>query len=224
VHERGAPHLADPTRLVASTARTYGEDRMLRFFGVTEPVAPGAIRPLQDGEPIRLGDRSLEVLYTPGHASHHVAFHDPDSGAVFTGEAVGSHLPWVDVYRPALPPPEVDLDAAFASIELIASRASRLLTSHFGPIEDAAEGCGRAADRIHAWASTVERAMREGGDVDAITATLRDQAAAEHLEDAGVPIDPSRYDPLGSVRMNAVGLERYWRKRWEREAETPQPS
>ena len=66
--------------------------------------------------------------------------------------------------------------------------------------------------------------MRDGADIDTITATLREQAAAEHLADAGMEIDPSRYDPLGSVRMNAVGLERYWRKRWERDAETPQPS
>jgi glyoxylase-like metal-dependent hydrolase (beta-lactamase superfamily II) len=197
---------------------------MLRFFGVTEPVVPEAIRIVEDGDPIPLGERALEVLYTPGHASHHVALLDPDSGAVFTGEAVGSHLPWVDVYRPAFPPPEVDVDAALISIDAIASRATRLLTSHFGPIEDAAEGCERAADRIRAWASTVERAMRESADIDAITATLREQAAAEHLADAGVRIDPSRYDPLGSIRMNAVGLERYWRKRWEREAEIAQPS
>jgi glyoxylase-like metal-dependent hydrolase (beta-lactamase superfamily II) len=224
VHERGAPHLSDPARLVASTARTYGEERMLRFFGVTEPVAPEAIRTVVDGDRIRLGDRALEVLYTPGHASHHIALHDESSGAVFTGEAVGSHLPWVDVYRPALPPPEVDLEAAFASIDIIASRASRLLTSHFGPIEDAAEGCERAANRIRAWATTVASAMRDGADVDAIAATLREQAAAEHLADAGAPIDPSRYDPLGSIRMNALGLERYWRKRWEREAEEAQPS
>jgi glyoxylase-like metal-dependent hydrolase (beta-lactamase superfamily II) len=224
VHERGAPHLADPTRLVASTARTYGEERMVRFFGVTEPVAPEVIRIVEDGDLIRLGDHSLDVLHTPGHASHHVALVDPDSGAVFTGEAVGSHLPWVDVYRPALPPPEVDVDAALTSIGVIASRASRLLTSHFGPIEDAGEGCERAANRIRAWASTVERSMREGADIGAITATLQEQAAVEHLADAGVEIDPSRYDPLGSVRMNAMGLERYWRKRWEREAETAQPS
>ena len=222
VHERGAPHLADPTRLVASTARTYGEDRMRALFGTTLPVDADRIRTVRDGDTIALGGRSLEVLHTPGHASHHVALVDSRTGGVFTGEAVGSHLPWVDVYRPALPPPEVDVEAAIESIERIAGRASILLTSHFGPVADAADGCGRAADRIRAWSETVRRVSAGTADVDAIAAVLREQAAAEHLEDAGVPIDLARYDALGSIRMNAAGLERYWRKR--REAEGGQAS
>jgi glyoxylase-like metal-dependent hydrolase (beta-lactamase superfamily II) len=219
VHERGAVHLADPERLVASTARTYGEDRMRAFFGTTLPVDPGRIRTVVDADAIGLGDRSLEVLYTPGHASHHVAFADSATGAVFTGEAIGSHLPWVDVYRPALPPPEVDVEAALASIDRIRARAGAgsLMTSHFGPIGDASEGCDRAASRIRAWSETVRRLSAHTGDIDRIAATLRGQAAAEHLEDAGVPIDFARYDAIGSIRMNAAGLERYWRKRRERE-------
>jgi glyoxylase-like metal-dependent hydrolase (beta-lactamase superfamily II) len=218
VHERGAIHLADPRRLEASTARTYGEDRMRALFGTTLPVDPERIRSLGEEDAIELGDRSLDVLYTPGHASHHVAFADSATGAVFTGEAIGSHLPWVDVYRPALPPPEVDVEAALASIERIRARAGSLLTSHFGPIADASEGCDRAAARIRAWSETVRLLSADGTDVDRIAAALREQASAEHLADAGVPIDLARYDALGSIRMNAAGLERYWRKRREREA------
>jgi glyoxylase-like metal-dependent hydrolase (beta-lactamase superfamily II) len=224
VHERGAPHLADPERLVASTARTYGLERMRRFFGDTLPVDPGRIRAVTDGDRIELGGRTLEVLHTPGHASHHVALADDATGAVFTGEAIGSHLPWVDVYRPALPPPEVDVEAALASIGRIAARARTLLTSHFGPIADAAEGCERAADRIRTWADCVRRTLASTDDLDAITCELRSLAAAQHLDDAGVPIDLSRYDALGSIRMNAAGLTRYWKKRWEREAEGQLPS
>jgi glyoxylase-like metal-dependent hydrolase (beta-lactamase superfamily II) len=224
VHERGAPHLADPARLVASTARTYGEDRMLTFFGETRPVDPARIRTVVDGDVVPLGARALEVLHTPGHASHHVALADTATGVVFTGEAIGSHLPWVDVYRPALPPPEVDVDLALASVERIRARATQLMTSHFGPISDAAEGCDRAAARIRAWSDTVRRLSEETDDVDRIAEVLQKQAAAEHLEDAGVPIDRARYDALGSVRMNAAGLERYWRKRREREAAGGQAS
>ena len=226
VHERGAAHLADPRRLVASTARTYGEDRMRAFFGRTLPVAPERIRSLGEGDAIELGDRSLEVLYTPGHASHHVAFADSATGAVFTGEAIGSYLPWVDVYRPALPPPEVDVEAALASIERIRSRADSLLTSHFGPIGDVSEGCDRAASRIRAWSETVRLLSIDDSDLDRIAAALRAQASAEHGADAGAPIDLTRYDALGSIGMNAAGLERYWRKRREREAadQAAQPS
>jgi glyoxylase-like metal-dependent hydrolase (beta-lactamase superfamily II) len=218
VHERGAPHLVQPDRLVASTARTYGEDRMRALFGTTIAVEADRIVTVADGDAIDLGDRRLDVLATPGHAAHHVALADGATGAVFTGEAVGSHLPWVDVYRPALPPPEVDVEAALASVARIRDRAQMLLTSHFGPIDDAAEGCDRAAARIRAWSETVRRISAGTGDVDVIAAALRELAAAEHVADAGEPIDLARYDALGSIRMNAAGLERYWRKRREAEA------
>jgi len=221
VHERGAPHLADPSRLVASTVRTYGEERMRAHFGDTEPVDESRIRVVDDGDRIPLGDRALDVLYTPGHASHHVALHDDSTGALFTGEAIGSHLPWADCYRPALPPPEVDVEAALASIDAIGARgASALMTSHFGPVEDAEEGCQRAAARIVAWSDAVRRRLDtdpEAGLED-LTEMLRGVAAADHLADAGVPIDLERYDAIGSIRMNAAGLARYWRKRREAEA------
>jgi glyoxylase-like metal-dependent hydrolase (beta-lactamase superfamily II) len=215
VHELGAAHLRDPGRLVASTARTYGAERMLALFGTTIPVAEDRIRTVADGDAIALGSRILDVLHTPGHASHHVALADRSTGGVFTGEAVGSHLPWVDVYRPALPPPEVDVEAALHSVDRIRARATMLMTSHYGPIADAALGCDRAAERIRAWSETVRRLSAGTPDVDVIAAALREQAAVEHLADAGEPIDPARYDALGSIRMNAAGLERYWRKRRE---------
>jgi glyoxylase-like metal-dependent hydrolase (beta-lactamase superfamily II) len=219
-HERGAPHLADPTRLVASTARTYGEERMRELYGETLPVPPERLRAVSDGDRISLGDRALSALYTPGHASHHIALQDARSGAVFTGEAVGSHLPWADAYRPALPPPEVDVEAALTSIGSICARhPSALLTSHFGRIDDADEGCERAADRIRAWAEAVRRRLEADPDVDVdeLTEILRDQASREFLADSGSRIDLARYDAIGSIRMNAQGLQRYWRKRWERE-------
>ena len=78
--------------------------------------APGSARSATATGSRSATDR-LDVLHTPGHASHHVALHDDATGALFTGEAIGSHLPWADAYRPALPPPEVDVEAALASIE-----------------------------------------------------------------------------------------------------------
>lgn len=227
VHERGAPHLADPTRLVASTARTYGEDRMRAFFGDTAPVTQDRIRIVGDGDRIPLGDRSLDVLHTPGHASHHLAMQDDLTGALFTGEAIGSVLPWADCFRPALPPPEVDVEAALASIEKIrARRAPSLMTSHFGPVADAGEGCDRAAARIVEWSDTVRRHLDRDPDspIDDVAAELGAVAAADHLADAGVPIDLTRYDAIGSIRMNATGLARYWRKRREGEVAPPDPS
>lgn len=228
VHERGAPHLADPARLVSSTARTFGEERMQRLFGDPLPVPSDRLRAVADGDVVDLGDRSLEVVHTPGHASHHISIRDPDGGAVFTGEAIGCHLPWADCYRPALPPPEVDIEAALASIARIrAFDPTILLTSHFGPVP-AIEGCERASERVRSWAEAA-RDVLEGdpeADVDLVAERLRRRAQDDFLADAGrtpTEEDLAAYDVLGSIGTNARGLARYWRKRWEAEG-APEPS
>src|SRR6266511_5569642 len=88
VHQRGAPHLAEPEKLVASATRVYGRERLQRLFGPVDPAPSDRIRAVNEGDTIRLGTRSLEVLYTPGHASHHVSLVDSLSGALFTGDAL----------------------------------------------------------------------------------------------------------------------------------------
>ena len=220
-HERGVPHLADPTRLVASTARTYGDDLMRSFFGETLPVPSDRLRSVVDGDAMTLGARTIDVVGTPGHASHHIALHDERTGALFTGEAIGSYLPWGPAFRPALPPPEVDVEAALGSIERIRSRhAPSLLTSHFGPVPDPEEACDAAAARITSWAATVRAVLERhpGAGAEEVGTELRSLAATEFESEAGRPIELARYDAIGSIAMNAAGLTRYWRKRWEREA------
>jgi glyoxylase-like metal-dependent hydrolase (beta-lactamase superfamily II) len=220
VHERGASHLADPSRLIASTARTYGEARMRAFYGETRACDADRLSPVADGDGVPLGARTLDVIHTPGHASHHVALHDSTSGAMFTGEAIGSHLPWADCYRPALPPPEADVDLAVASIERMRQRRpTALLTSHFGPVADPDEGFERGRERILTWSASVrERIQRSPRtSIDELERRLLEQARSEYEADSGRPFDRERYDAIGSIRMNAEGLARYWRKRWERE-------
>lgn len=226
VHEVGAPHLVDPSRLVASTARTYGEQRMLAFYGVTLPVPGERIRSVTDGDRIDLGDRTLSVLHTPGHASHHVALMDEQSGAMFTGEAIGSHLPWARCFRPALPPPEVDVEAALASIHRMRERGpTLLLTSHFGPVQPD-EGFARGAERIGAWSDTVHTHLLADPacEADDLVPILTNQARDEYERDSGAPFDLARYDAIGSIRMNAQGLVRYWRKRREAENARSDPA
>jgi glyoxylase-like metal-dependent hydrolase (beta-lactamase superfamily II) len=226
VHEIGARHLVDPERLVASTARTYGADRMHALYGTMVPSPPHRVRSITAGERIGLGDRSLTVVHTPGHASHHVALHDDRSGSMWTGEAVGSYLPWADCYRPALPPPDVDVDRALASIAAMrARRPTALLTSHYGPVPDPDDAFDRAAERIREWSETVASALAADLDMsdDALRAVLEDLARQEFDADAHRQFDLGRYDALGSIRMNAQGLARYWRKRWEADAASAQP-
>ncbi len=228
VHEIGARHLVDPERLVASTARTDGEGRMRTLYGSMIPVAPDRLRAIGGGDRIDLGDRALTAVHTPGHASHHVAMHDDRSGAMWTGEAIGSYLPWASCFRPALPPPEVDIERALASIAAMRSRRpTALLTSHYGTVPDIDEAFDRASARIRSWADVAERVLRDDLDAsdDTIYAALERLARTEFETDAHRPFEEQRYDVLGSIRMNALGLSRYWRKRWEREAASEaQPS
>jgi glyoxylase-like metal-dependent hydrolase (beta-lactamase superfamily II) len=220
VHEAGARHLVDPARLIASTARTYGEERMRTLYGDMIPSPADRVRAIGDGEDIVLGDHRLSVIHTPGHASHHIALHDSASGAMFTGEAIGSYLPWADCFRPALPPPEVDVEAALRSIQRMRGRSpTALLTSHFGAVPDPITSFDRASERVRGWAEQVRVILEEDSDLPeaVLVSALTDRARGEFEADAGARFDVGRYDVLGSIRMNAQGLSRYWRKRWERE-------
>jgi glyoxylase-like metal-dependent hydrolase (beta-lactamase superfamily II) len=209
VHGRGAPHLAEPDRLVASAARIYGADRLLELFGPVDPVPAGRLRAVDHGARISLGDRELEVMYTPGHAGHHIALVDDRTRAVFVGDALGVFLPDVRVLRPATPPPEFDLALAIDSIERIrAVRPSLILFSHFGPVSEVAEVCDLAVERLRRWTGVVEDALRVTEDLSEVVRRLREDT--ETL-DVGAEdrTDAVRYDFLSSYEMNAMGLIRY---------------
>lgn len=220
VHERGAKHLADPARLVASAARVYGEREMHSVFGPVDPVAGERIRPLHEADVIAMGDRGLHVLDTPGHASHHVALVDSRTGAIFTGDALGIHVPDLPVLRPATPPPEFDLEAYVHSIERIRRRArSMLLFAHFGPLTEVDATCDLAVRRVRAWATVVRDAMQDSDDAEELAARLETTALGDVETGAGATLDlgmlEERLRLLSSIRMNAAGLARYWRQRRE---------
>jgi hypothetical protein len=123
------------------------------------------------------------------------------------------------VLRPATPPPDIDVELGLESIDRIRSRArSVLLFSHFGPVSEVDELCSIAAGRLRKWADIVRDAMQETDEIDRIAELLERRTADEF--DAVTPADPSRYDVLSDMRMNAAGLARYWAKRHERE-QTP---
>ncbi|HEU4355590.1 MAG TPA: MBL fold metallo-hydrolase [Actinomycetota bacterium] len=228
VHERGAPHLQDPARLVASATRLYGEATMASLFGPVDPVPSDRIRPLADGDRIELGGRSLEALDTPGHASHHVALVDSATGAVFTGDVLGIHVPDVRALRPATPPPDFDPDLTVRSIERIRGRArsSMVLFSHFGPVAEVDRICDLAVRRTWGWTEVVRRGLERTDDLDEIVALLEAEARRDVETGAQAVIDLERFETLSSIRMNAMGIVRYWRKLAEREATdrpAPQP-
>ncbi|MGH2692412.1 MAG: MBL fold metallo-hydrolase [Actinomycetota bacterium] len=212
VHERGAPHLADPAKLVASATRVYGEAKLKELFGTVDPVPGDRLRAVTGGDRIGLGDRELEAIYTPGHASHHVALRDSSTGVVFVGDALGVFLPDVRVLRPATPPPEFDLDQAIQSIELIASREPpAVLFSHFGPSPDVTELCALAVNRLRRWTAVVEEALGRSGELSDVVSRLRSGTEDElpPPESEGREQVEDRYELLSSYEMNAMGLIRY---------------
>lgn len=210
VHPVGAPHLADPSKLWSSAARIYG-DAMDALWGGIDPVPAGRIVEVDDGDVIDLGETSLRVIETPGHAGHHHAYLDDASGTLFSGDALGVRLPDAGVIRPATPPPEFDLEAAIASIGKIRDvRPSRLCFTHFGTRsgEDPAATCEAAVDALVEWAGWIRAAREESTDIDEVTESVRREAAAAYGErlDADAV---ARLEQTTSYRMNTWGYMRY---------------
>ena len=146
VHEKGARHLADPSRLMASARMVYG-DALDVLFGELAPVPAARLRTLDDVGAVDLGDgRRLESYYSPGHAKHHVGLLDSLSGDLYVGDAAGVYIPETGDLRPATPPPDFDLEVALASLaKFTALDPSRLLFSHYGPVSDVAGTLERSA-------------------------------------------------------------------------------
>ncbi len=220
VHERGARHLADPMRLIASATSIYGPERMASLFGPVEPVPAQRIQALVDEQVIDIGGRSLRALDAPGHAKHQVALVDSATGAVFTGDALGIHPPDLQVLRPATPPPDFDLELAVATIERVAdaARGAILLFSHFGPVADVEHICELAIQRLRSWTEAVAEALTRTQDLDEIVEVLGRVARQDVETGSEASLDLGRLDVLSSIRMNAMGIMRYLRRRDEREA------
>lgn len=223
VHERGARHLADPTRLVASVASIYGAETMASLFGPVEPVAAQRIRAVAEGDRIPLGGRILQILYTPGHAKHHVALVDSSTGAVFTGDALGIHPLDGRILRPATPPPDYDLELAVASIERIRehARGAMVLFSHFGPVREVDRICDLAVDRFRTWTAAVGDALERTDDLDEIVQVLQEVARADAETGAEAMLDLGAMETLSSIRLNATGIVGYWTRMRERAGTDP---
>lgn len=167
VHERGARHLADPTKLVASAYRVFGA-KMDEFFGPLIATDAERINALGAKDRIDLGGgRHLESFHNPGHASHHVALIDSQSGDLYTGDAAGVYIPETGDIRPATPPPDFDFALAISSLAAMrAVQPQRLLFSHFGPATNIDEIFDESFAQLNYWVEWVQEAHAEGLDLD----------------------------------------------------------
>jgi len=205
VHEKGARHLADPTRLVDSASRVYGP-LLDSLYGRLEPTPAERLQVLGDGEEIAVGGgRVLVAVDSPGHAKHHVGLHDSATGILFAGDAVGVKLPDAGVLRPATPPPDFDLELALRSLARFAARRpTGIALAHYGLLGEPLALLAEAEETLRQWAETAEGAYREGRDIAA--------ALSERFEPTMESVAPEHREKLeimNGVHSNAAGMRRW---------------
>jgi glyoxylase-like metal-dependent hydrolase (beta-lactamase superfamily II) len=198
VHERGAPHLVDPSRLTASATRLYGDD-MQRLWGEVVAVPEVNVRVLSGGEAIG----PWRVQYTPGHASHHVSYLHEPTGTAFVGDVGGVRVEGGPIIPPT-PPPDIDIELWHASLETVAAwEPERLAVTHFGSYDDVGEQIATMHDALDRWA-----ALALETDQESYAAAMI--AEMEHAPDATAMQAFLQAMPPDTLWP---GLDRYWSKK-----------
>ncbi|WP_225878320.1 MBL fold metallo-hydrolase [Spongiactinospora rosea] len=207
VHEKGARHLADPTRLMASAKMVWG-DRLDTLFGELAPTEASRIRALGDTGAIDLGaGRTLSSHYSPGHAKHHVGLIDSATGDLYVGDAAGVYLPETGDLRPATPPPDFDLRTALDSIALFSDlQPQRLLFSHYGPVDDVATTLERSAEELRVWVDLTKQAHTAGMDLDHAVAMVRDRTRERYAALRADPEIAEQFELLSGAPSNVAGI------------------
>jgi len=214
VHTLGAPHMIDPSRLLASAARLW-PDNLHQLFGDTLPVPKENLRLLEGGETLALGARKLEVAYTPGHASHHVSYFDAAEGIAFVGDTTGIRIDNGPFILPATPPPDINLEIwekSFATI--LARRPARLFLTHFGYADQPAEHIEKFRQRLHHWAEIAADVLRSASSEAEAKQNFIARAQAEMQERLG-PEEADHHAFTAGLDLSFLGLARYLRKRAE---------
>ena len=213
VHELGYAHLADPSKLVRSATRIYGE-RMEELWGEVRAVPEERLRVLGDGEETETAGGVLVAHDTPGHAYHHLAYLEPDSGDLFAGDVAGIRLPGQSYVRPPTPPPEIDVEAWIKSINGIRRVGpASLRPTHFGSYDDVERHLGELEQRLQEWLLFVEGQMDEGAEREEISEQLRVKGDAEMIAEGAGPEESEHYDLAGTYPMLTDGLMRYVARR-----------
>ncbi|HEX5761583.1 MAG TPA: MBL fold metallo-hydrolase [Solirubrobacterales bacterium] len=202
VHERGAPHLVDPSRLLSSAERLYG-DAMERLWGEILPVPEESIVALAGGERVM----GMRIAYTPGHASHHVCYLHEESGTAFVGDVAAVRVPNTNLVVPPTPPPDIDVETWIESIGLVEGwRPERLGLTHFGAVDEPAEHLAKVKERLREEAE-LARELPEDSYEARHRRIVAEHADSEQAAERLLQAVPPEYQWRG--------LDRYWRKRAE---------
>lgn len=214
VHPVGVPHLIDPSKLVNSAGRLY-TDRMEDLWGEVAPVPEERVRPLADGETVDAAGHVMSVLFTPGHAAHHVAYWTPEQSIIFTGDVGGVRMPASDYALPPAPPPELAPgDWRVSTDRLRQTGAQRLLLTHGGAFDDANAHLDQLMPNLEEVEVLALEAMLAGADDEAVTDLI--QAHTETRIGPAVAEDPGivqRYGWASPSFLSAMGFRRFLTKR-----------
>ncbi len=216
VHERGAPHMADPSKLLASATRLYGA-RMDELWGEFAPVPETNMTVVAGGERIEAGDRTFEIAYTPGHASHHVSYFDRSSGVAFVGDTGGVCIDGGYILPPT-PPPDIDIDAWRGSVARIeAWSPAAIFMTHFGPVNNPRPHLTTLMQNLDTMAGLVRARLEEPGTDEEQSRRFAEDLQRElrrHMTEAQL----ASYRAAAPPELVWLGLARYWRKKQQAEA------
>ncbi len=214
VHARGLPHLIDPSRLLQSAARLYGDD-IERLFGQFLPVPAANLHALKGGETLALGSRQLQVLYTPGHASHHVTYFDSTESIAFVGDTAGICVNGHPFILPATPPPDISIELWDASLDAIAAlHPKRLFLTHFSFSDHPDAHLAAYRERLHRWRDLSSLLLARNLEDSVAMHQFAREIAAEAAQFLS-PDEVSHYLFNGALNLSWWGLARYHRKRAE---------
>ncbi len=209
VHPMGAPHMINPERLIRSASRIYG-DRMGTLWGAFEPCPSDRVIDVEDGDIIACGSRTLTALHTPGHAWHHIAWHDASSSSLFCGDVGGVRITGSSIVRPPTPPPDIAVEEWHASVaRMRALKPKHLDLTHFGRVDDVTRHLDELEARLDDWVQWV-RVRHEAGLSNAdIVRELREKNDAEVIAETGDASLAHAYELATPSGMTVDGIVRY---------------
>lgn len=214
VHEKGAPHVIDPSKLVNSANQLWGVEGVARLWGQVIPVPQENLHILGEHNRITTGGQVFDVRYTPGHASHHVSYFDEASGIVWAGDTAGLRFTSQTFTLPPTPPPDIDLEAWAKSIATLrAWRPETVFITHFGPYGNVPEHLDDLERSIAAAADLSRRAIQSDLPDDAKYEEFKSGVAA-YVRAANIAeSDIAPLEHVGPLDFNWRGLVRYWKKK-----------
>lgn len=214
-HPRAAPHVIDPSRLVKSAQQVYGEDNFRKLYGDILPVPENRVVIPTDGEVIKVGDKSLQFIYTRGHANHHFSIYEQTTKSIFTGDSFGLAYPMLQhgskpFLFPSTSPTDFDAPEARASYDkILTSGAERAYPTHFGVWTDMQGGF----TMLNGYMNQIENlynsllAEPDAAKIPALARAGFDAFFAEELKARGISLTTGEKEILEmDIDLNSQGI------------------